>query len=300
MDIGDKYYKILEDYTVDIVRIHKYINDDILIISRGCSTKKVNKGYISSYTKLNPDGHVFFNIVNMGNTEESGKDVVVLLYRKKDLDNQINTPYATCRQNIHDFYSNATNNSNKTYIGISISKDTTPEDVTYEDVLVCNGIEYSEKISIYLDDTLNDILPMVNNIKSFNGVLYTLHKAMKDSLFIGTSKSLESLLRDNNFEYDIKRAFDIIPVDFVVKYRDYVLHNDQVTLLQNILKTEISQTYVLPYSKEISLSDIERDYILVSDKIGRLYIIAYDKGKYINDSYFNKDDIISMIKNMQQ
>ena len=42
------------------------------------------------------------------------------------------------------------------------------------------------------------------------------------------------------------------------------------------------RTYVIPYNFTINLNEIKRSYILVKDINEDLYIVAYDKGEYIN------------------
>jgi len=56
--------------------------------------------------------------------------------------------------------------------------------------------------------------------------------------------------------------------------------------LENELKVNIMETYLVKYSKEINLKEIKRDYILatsIADGCKDIYIVGYDPadGKYI-------------------
>lgn len=303
MEIGLKYYKYIDD-KLDIIRIHK-IENDFIVISRGINKTKVSKDYLNDYIRLNPDGCIFFNIVNMGRTKEEGQDVMVLLFRKKDLDDKIKIPYAACRQNIYDPYTNSINRTNNIYLGCSMNQNNIPEGIDFKSMLACYGLDYSEKINIYIDDSLDIILSMISDINRYNKVLFSMYKIMKDSNYIGLCKNIKDLLQYNHFYYDFLNSFNIHLVDFIIKYdENNELLPEQRRQLEDLLKIEMFKTYVFKYSKHINLNKVERDYILVMDKIDKLYIIAYDKGEYLNRAYKDnikdKRDAVMMLKHIRK
>lgn len=302
--VGDKYYKVLEDDSVDIFRVTKVIQDKIRV-TRGINNKKVTLDYFKDYTKINPDGFIFFNVVNMGPTEVEGQDVLITLNRKEDIKKHNGVPYMACRQNIFDLYSNPTNNTNNTILGMSMTVDTVPEGSKYEDILACYGIEYYEKVAIYLEDSLDDILSLVHDPSRFNKVLWKIYNGMKDSEFTGLSKDLKELVNTTHFEFDFKRSFNIHQVDFRVSINiaDNSLYHTTKCHIEDIIKEEIVDSYVLPYDKEINLSAIERKYILVSDMYKDLYVIAYDSGEYVNRPYEDMNDkteVIELIRRIKK
>lgn len=300
--IGDKYYKVLDDDSVDIFRVSGTAHDKIKI-SRGINNKKVGLDYFKDYTKINPDGFIFFNIVNMGPTEQEGQDVLVTLNRKDDIKKHNGLPYIGCRQNIFDLYSNPTNNTNSTILAMSMTVDTVPEGSNYEDILACHSVDYFEKVSVYLEDTLDEIISLVDDIGKFDKVLWKMYNNMKDSEFTGLNKDLKSLLYTTHFEYDFKRAYDIHQVDFEIKIVDDGLTYESKILLEGIVKEEIIASYALPYDKEINLAAIERKYVLVSDVKDKLYVVAYDSGEYVNrpyDDMGDKTEVIELIRQIKK
>lgn len=303
--LGDKFYKYIEEEDrIEIVRIIKMKNTETFIIERE-DTKdkfKINRDrLLSEFTRLKSDGFISFAIVNL---QDNLKDVIVSLYRSKDIDNKVALPYAACRQNIFDLFSSQIKregiNSDVTYIGISVSVDTIPEDTPYEMVLSCNGIIENTMVSVYIDDTLDSILSMIRESK-YDLVLKTLNNRLSDPKIVGSCESLRDLLIYNNFMYDFHKGFNIVKVPFKVEILEsYEILPEQRIYLENDLKVEIFRTYVLKYDKEINLNKIKREYILISDIDDKLYILAYDKGKYINRVYQqnikDKRDILTMIK----
>lgn len=300
-NIGDKYYKVI-DGDLDLIRIVKIINDDTSVILKGTSTKKIDNDVLKDYIKLNPDGYVFFNIVNMGATKEEGQDVIVSLNRKTDIDKGIGLPFAACRQNIYDFFSNQIQKEDSvTYLGLSMSIETTPEDVRYESILACGSMDYSERISIYIDDKLDILLRMIRDTNKFNSVLYHIHKIMKGSEYHGLCTTLKDLLEYNKFMYDFKRAFNIIPIDTIIVDEDNITANNIIDI-EDVIKHRLVNFQIFKYTKTINLSKIERDYLLISDSNDALYIVIYTKGEGINRPYINnivdKSDSINLIKHI--
>lgn len=299
--VGDKYYRVIED-KVDIVRIHK-VTDSFITISRGINKSKVQEDYLNDFIKLNPDGTLFFNVVQMGRTEEEGHDVVVVLNRKKDLGNNIGVPYLSCRQNVFDIFSNQTNRTDKTYLGMCMTVDNTPEGTPYSNMLACYGIIYSEKISTYMDDTLDNILDMINKQYMYNNVLMKIYKALSNSKYEGLSRDLKSLLKDNHFMYDFRKGFDIHSIDMNLTPENNTLNSLQIGFLEDYLKNIMHNVFIVEYSKEINLNKIEKEHILVCDNTNKIYIITYDKGSYINrpfrDNILDKRDAITMIKHIR-
>lgn len=297
--LGDKFYKYNEETdTVDIIRISKIQNENLFSCkdSKGTVIKITREALVDEYTRLKPDGILAFSIVNL---EDKMKDVVVALYRSKDLDSGNLLPYCACRQNIFDMFTNQVQKGKTMYVGVSVSQDTILEDTPFEIVLACNGIEYVNHVSVYLDDTLDEILSFVNK-KKFDLVLTNLYNNVTNNDVEGYCKTLEQLLVENDFMYDFLSAYNIIRVNFPIDKDVEELDQFRREYLEGLIKEEMFKTYVIKYDKEIDLKKIERNYVLVSDKNKEIFIVAYDKGEYINREYSknikDKRDAVAMLK----
>lgn len=297
-ELGTKYYKIT-DGDLDIVRIIKIIDEsNSIILTKDNKKLKASNKDLDEFTLLNPDGYLFFNIVNMGKTENEGQDVIINLNRRSDISKGVNIPFVSCRQNVYDFITNQIEKEEVTHLGLSLSLETTPEDVPYESMLACSSISYTERISIYNDDKLNNILSMISNINKFNSVLYNIYKVMKGSKYVGLCKDLKELLEYNKFMYDFRRAFNILPINDILDENNITIEN--IINIEDILKHKMNNCQIFRFSKTINLSKIEREYLLVSDKKDNIFIIIYDKGESINRPYINnikdKSDSVYLIK----
>lgn len=289
--LGDKLYKVLNDNTVVVKRVIKIKNENSFIVKEEVTgvEENISRNNIESeYTRLRPDGDLVFSVVNL---EQGLKDVIVALYRRADLENNDMIPHVVCRQNVFDLFTNQINNNDKImYVGVSVSKDTIPHDVPYEMMLACNGIHYTNKISVYIDDTFETIMSMVKESK-FDQVLQRINNDVIDGVKIkGFTNTLRQLLTENNFMYDFLRTFDIYPVDITLDKDIDILTPEQLYTIEELFKVKLINHLVIPFTKEIDLKQIKRDYVLLSDLDNNLYLLAFDKGNYVNRKYANIRD----------
>ncbi|MGL5749327.1 MAG: hypothetical protein ACRCXT_02280 [Paraclostridium sp.] len=301
---GEKYYTFKGDSPV-VFRVIKTKNElqSSIRWENTNIVETINNSEISSkYILLKPDGYISSNIVEVDN---GYKDVLVTLFRRKDLDQKMGVPFAACRQNIMDIFTLQTQRpeDNNIYIGLSVNINNIPEDVAYETILGCHCIPYNKMVAIYLDDTFDSIFELINN-KKFDEVLSIMKNQNNNTFIKGYCDTLKQLLTENNFMFDFYSAFDITKVAFDIEVINDELHPEQVILLEDIFKCEMFKTYVIKYGKDINLNDIQRSYNLISDNKDNLYIVAYDKGEYINryyrDNIKDKRDSVMLLKHMNK
>jgi hypothetical protein len=204
------------------------------------------------------------------------------------------TPYCACRQNITDIFANQIKISNKMFVGCSMSLDTCPPDVDYRVMVACNGMQKCVNVCTYMDDTLDDLLYMVNT-KDFDRTLEALfvdhinyeaksnpavaagrNMLMKKDTYFGYCKSLRTLLEHNNFMYDFYQTFRIVPLDKEVTYDSQGVLNPEITaIISDIYQENIVSTLCMKYWYDIDLEQIDNDYTLIMDKNDNLYVVAY-------------------------
>lgn len=309
-----RYYRWLDNSTMEevvLVRI-KNQNTGTVMVTQGPNygeKKTVSfKDLQENYTKLIPDGYITFNIVTIGNNL---KDVMVLINKKKDIESGIGLPYAVCRQCVVDLFAKQLSPDNVDYVGISISQDSCPADVNFENYLACESVNKSECLSFYIGDKLDNILSVLKNEKEYDQVLVELNEShcmylANNNSFIadmyknkdevdGYCKSLRQLLNINNFYYDLNIAFGIIPLDLPfensidsVAVKDvsgnYTLNTMARSILSSILMVSIDKSLIVKFGKDIDLSAIKRRYCLVSDRDKDVYLVAYTiSGKFHPD-----------------
>lgn len=282
---GSKFYRYLDgqDYP-EIIRLLNidYDKGIVKFLDVDGNKKKSSYEYIAkNFKMLAPDGLISFNHVNM---PDGNEDVIVALKAfpktDKEWDNMSDMPYAICRQMSADVFSN-TFDVEHPIIGISISQDTCPANVDYGVMLACTGLNYSRMIAVYLDDTLDKILSLFDNKifdKVFENVIYPRWKDTR-----GCCQSLEELLRTNKFMFDFRKCFRVIEVPFIITEDD--VQSEQLcelntNFLANELKINITETYLIEYSRDIDFSKFKRKYVLISSAdngFSKVYVVGYDE-----------------------
>lgn len=286
--VGSKYYRYTQEGGLEIIRLKKIKNQDTIIVQdRGGKKFTLTDKELNNYTRLNPDGYVSFAIVSVAG---GVSDVIVGLHRKKDIEEGSKIPYAVCRQNVFDFFANQTNRDESiTLIGTSVSKDTCPPDVDYRLMLACDGLMQLDTVNVYIDDTFEDVISMINTV-NYDNALYTLDKKIDKEKTIGACSSLKQLLTENRFWNEFYRAFNIIKINEVIMAYGLDVDGDRLPqkckeAIESVTKYEILNELVMVYDKDIDLTAAQRDYLLVCDGNNVTHIVIYTKGNYTNKEY---------------
>ena len=292
--IGTKFYRYNDKDEVEYFRIIGYQNSEIVQLRdeqtnevQKISLKDLKSRFIAdSYSAL-----ILFTHVAKRRRKE---DVLVTLYRREEeLIPKKQLPYCACRQGITDIHANQLSNG-KTYYGACVSVDTIPEGVPFDIMVSCDYVydKDTQIVATYNDDTLDTILSMIKT-KLYDNVLNMLflehaqylsttmgkifyNNVIKAENCEGYCRTLKSLLSYNNFMYDFHRGFNIFPMDFDLSgFDEKKLPENYTEILRRLLCKNIDKALVIKYSYDIDLKAIQRNYILVSDKNGGLYIITY-------------------------
>lgn len=281
---GSKFYRYLDGQDhPEIIRLLNIDYDTGVVKyfdSNGEKKKDSYKFITKNFKMLAPDGLISISHVNM---PDGNEDVITALKAfpktNDEWDNMSNLPYAICRQMVADVFS-ASFNPDDPIIGVSISQDSCPANVDYNLMLSCIGLNYNRMVAVYLDDTLDKILSLFDNKifdKVFENVIYPKWQDTK-----GACKSLEELLRTNNFMYDFRKCFGIKEVPYLIDNSE--IESEQLdelnrNFLAGELKTNITETYLIRYSRDIDLTKFKRKYVLISSAdngFSEVFIVGYD------------------------
>lgn len=301
--IGAYFFKYEENedgkQELILLRLYKVKSKNTFLLRDKQKNKVVlSKNQLEEFSMLEPDGLIIHVLTS---DPQQGIDTVCLLYRMKDINDNINEPYAVCRQNIIDPFEMILNNDkNTTFVGVSISKDTAPEGFDYKSVYMAAGVRNQKINFIYKDDSFEDIMSFVNE-EIFDKALMIIKNHMDDSDIIkykGFKSSYRSLLMENDFMYDFRRAFDIIRLNKSIdtsinRWTEdgiYKISQEEIRTIESLTKHVVIDPILIKYSKSIDLSEIKRSYIVFEDLNNELYIVSYDKGEYINREYDSLED----------
>lgn len=294
--IGDIFYRYDEGKDEPtIIRICKAKNTNKFIAETEDGNISVTRNeLIENYSRLKNDAYITFFVLEL---DKGAKDVAVTIHRRKDLDKNDNVPYAICRQQFENSFNSTVIVDDLYHIGLSMSKDTCPNDMNYTDLYICNGIKQGVTISAYIGDTLDIILHFIKTDK-YDEVLKEIDDNANKLVVEGTCKSLRELLEYHDIMYDFLLGFDIVRVPF--KVEDNKLTLEQIQYLEHITKHVFIDALVVPKDTDINLDEIQKSHIKIYDENEKVYIIAYLKGEYINNYYKNnfkdKRDAVMMLK----
>ncbi len=302
----DKFYKIKDDDSIEILRLLRIKNSDCFVMVNDKKEKiKLTENELLKYTKLKPDGYVNFAAVSL---DKGVKDVVISMFRRRDIEDGNSIPYCICRQNVFDLFANQLiKEGDPQYAGCSVSIETCPANTDYKMMMACDELFQTENISIYIDDPLENILYPVSLV-NFDDILRENKKiaTKSETRISGYCSKVKELLEQNHFIYDVLRAFNIYKVPFKTIYNEETNEIDieQRHILEEMFKTEMFSTFVVKFTKEINLSKIERDHIIISDDSNDLWVVLYDKGEYTNVEYSRSvreiKDQVAYMKNIKR
>lgn len=296
--IGAYFYKY-ENNELILLRLYK-VKTKNRFLFRDENNKKVflTKEQFEEFTMLEPDGVIVHMLASDPN---QGVDVLCFLYKIKDIDNNLAEPYAVCRQNIIDPFEMILNNDpNKTYVGVSISKDTAPEGFDFKSVCLAAGIRDQRICFVYKDDSFEDIMSFVNE-EIYDKTLKIIKDHMNEQdmiKFIGFKDTYRELLTDNDFMYDFRRAFNIVRINFNIdtsieswtENGIYKISDKEVKIIEGVTKHQILDPVLIKYDKSVDLDEIKRSYIVFEDLNKKIYVVSFEKGNYINREFDALED----------
>lgn len=305
--IGSKFYKFNDD-DLELIRIIGMKNGETVKVLN-CDTKEEYtaspESVLENYTALSPDGVVVASIVSVdGGNGMNMSDVIVTLHKTSDLQDNNGVPYCVCRQNVNDiFYDHFNPTAGTVYAGCCVSIDTCPPNIDYRIMTACNGVDKngSHGVNVYLDDTLDDIIGMIPNMKNYNRALESVYeqylknythnpllervKTLDHKSLHGYCTNLRTLLEENNFMYDFNVCFGITAIGFELEFKDdsnESLSDNCRELLSNVYRTNMVDTYVIPYAKDVDRSEIKMDYLIAKTPSNKMYYIGYTKdGEFV-------------------
>ena len=301
--IGAYFFKYEENENGEqeliLLRLYKVKSKNTFLLRDKQKNKVVlSKKQLEEFSMLEPDGLI---IHVLASDPQQGVDTMCLLYRMKDINDNINEPYAVCRQNIIDPFEMILNNDPyTTVVGVSISRDTAPEGFDFKSVCIAAGVRDQKINFIYKDDSFEDIMSFVNE-ELYDKALIIIKDHMDDSdniKYKGFKDSYRSLLVENDFMYDFRRAFDIIRLNLTIdtsinRWTEdgiYKISENEIRTIESLTKHVVISPVLIKYDKTIDLDEIQRSYILFEDLNKELYIVSYDKREYINREYDSLED----------
>ena len=85
--------------------------------------------------------------------------------------------------------------------------------------------------------------------------------------------------------YDFYACFGVTPIGFELDFKDETcesLSDNCRALLSNVYRVNMSETYVIPYAKDVDTSKIKMNYCIVKTPSNKMYYVGYTKdGEFV-------------------
>ena len=308
--LGSKFYKYIDD-ELEIIRILEVKEDDSILVwnyrTKEQSTLDIDK--LDRYVQILPDAKMDIMITSYDRSE-STKDVYVWVYKTDDISKGISQPKLVIRQDVVNQLKTMDallSQSNLQYVGIGMTdyiNNTSGRPLL--DISDFHHVIDNCTIDLYVMDTSEEIFRNIpSGFKSkVNEVLENISKISETSTFVGFSKSLESLLKDNEFIPLYRSIFNIRYLDITIdsSKTPIELSEEQKHYIEDLLSKYIDNIDILECRENTNVyAYVIRKHIIISDASEKIYIMAYDEiGSYsIDDDIanvfgaqnFSKEDI---------
>lgn len=293
--VGQRYYTYNEQNELKTVRVKAvYKGNKVAVYDESLGldhsfilTKEEIK---KSYSKIRSD--MSFTFGTVFSLKSGSRDVMVTMFRQGE-----HVPYLVCRQmmvmNYDEYEANVNSKVPTAYKPIL---GTVLINVEGTDGLLENMLRVSMgnncSIEGYFDDNEETIMKLIPRkiFKECNDFLNNTYYKLKDK-YEGLEPTIHKLLEVNYFWEDVDNTFNIYRVPFIMREQMYY-DEEQLKVLELITSHKMSEIETIRYAKDVDLTKLKTDYILVRDKYGVLYLVVYIKGEF-NVALLDKEGILS-------
>lgn len=314
--LGCMFYRTSNEET-EVVRVVSFVNTETarIKLSDGTTDKIKFEELEKKFVLINPDGYVYFNIVELNNNIQ---DIIVCFYRASDIGSANKLPYCVARQNIYNVYSHMIHEDGT--VGCCMSIDTIPEKVDYNAMRACNDVKLFTAVAMYNCDKPEDVLSCIRKIKLYDDVLHELHDnkialdrkngvSIRDERvyttnYMGYCMTLSELLDYTDFWKDVRSGMGIITLPrSLARLETWIngnLEDGSATLddwanneLSKELGVYVTNERLAKLTKFINLNDLKSYAItgnlktaLIADPLTNVvYVLTYVEGnKYIEEA----------------
>lgn len=282
---GERYYKFLNEEDYEEIRIKSTRGKSIKVIKDGVEKEMDEKVILDDYIRLIPEAMLSISIVEA----DKLKDVMIAVHKLGDNGVIPKTPTLIARQNVIDPFMDVQShiragNFNKLPIGFSSLVANLPEGVKLESYMAYDELITMDIGYTYLEDTIDDIIELFESNKVKNAFLstYAFYDKNKDKVD-GHSKTFREFLEKNKFISDYHAMFDIFELPFSIRDQDLVPKQALLEIVADIRHVVPSMIIVIPYNKEIDVTEFEKPFIYATADPDRaaeddraIYIVGYE------------------------
>lgn len=293
--VGMKFYRYNAKKELEIIRIKRvYSKDKVVVFNAGepITHTRVMKleQILTDWTPLVPDATISFNIVK----SHKNNDVMVYGVLIDDMQDGNILPYVVCRTNEINYAFSAK------VFGNTVCRENDIQDKSvYRNAVTVDGYIKTCIVHMYMTDTPAQILELIPNniIHRLNATIEEFTKKVKRFPSDPDTAKLHEILNYTGFWAVLDSAWKVenLPI---------LINDDTIDILTKFIEDKctsyIKDLEVINYDKDIDLTKLPSDYMLVRDLSGIVYLATFFKvagKKYTDniDQYLKPDEVATIL-----
>lgn len=292
--VGMKFYRYNANKELEVIRIKRvYSKDKVAVFNDGepiTHTRLMKLDQIlNDWTSLVPDATISFNIVK---DNRNNNDVMVYAVLADDMKDGNILPYVVCRTNV-------ANPVSYELFGNTVCRENSIQGRDgYRNAITVKNYIKSCIVHMYMTDTPSRIIELIpnNNIRNLNTTIAEFAKKYDASNFKQRS-SFNSILSYTGF-------WTILDYAWKIENLPVMINDSTIDILTKFIEDKctsyIKDLEVINYDKDIDLTKLPSDYMLVRDLEGVIYLATFFKDssrKYTEniDKYLKPNEIESIL-----
>ena len=293
--VGMKFYRYNANKELEVIRIKRVYSKDKVVVfndNEPITHTRVMKldQILNDWTSLVPDATISFNIVK---DNRNNNDVMVYAVLVDDMKDGNILPYVVCRTNVVNPIS-----SGKLFGNTVCRENSIQGSDRYRNAITVKSYVKSCIVHMYMTDTPSRIIELIpnNNVHNLNATVAEFVKKY-DAVSFKARSNFNNILNYTGFWAMLDYAWKIENLPIIIN--DSTI--DTLTkFIEDKCTSYIKDLEVINYDKDIDLTKLPSDYMLVRDLEGIIYLATFFKDssrKYTEniDKYLKPNEIESIL-----
>ena len=293
--VGMKFYRYNANKELEVIRIKRvYSKDKVAVFNDGepiTHTRLMKLDQIlNDWTSLVPDATISFNIVK---DNRNNNDVMVYAVLVDDMKDGNILPYVVCRTNVVNPIS-----SGKLFGNTICRENSIQGSDGYRNAITVKSYVKSCIVHMYMTDTPSRIIELIpnNNVHNLNATIAEFVKKY-DAVSFRARSNFNNILNYTGF-------WTILDYAWKIENLPIIINDSTIDILTKFIEDKctsyIKDLEVINYDKDIDLTKLPSDYMLVRDLEGVIYLATFFKDssrKYTEniDKYLKPNEIESIL-----
>ena len=293
--VGMKFYRYNANKELEVIRIKRvYSKDKVAVFNDGepiTHTRLMKLDQIlNDWTSLVPDATISFNIVK---DNRNNNDVMIYAVLVDDMKDGNILPYVVCRTNVVNPIS-----SGKLFGNTICRENSIQGSDGYRNAITVKSYVKSCIVHMYMTDTPSRIIELIpnNNVHNLNATIAEFVKKY-DAVSFRARSNFNNILNYTGF-------WTILDYAWKIENLPIIINDSTIDTLTKFIEDKctsyIKDLEVINYDKDIDLTKLPSDYMLVRDLEGVIYLATFFKDssrKYTEniDKYLKPNEIESIL-----